>query len=61
MNLKYDECYSSFSRPTAIFVSKAAHAHSAVPGGQNALSSSAFHCIPFFLANQAQLNAHVWP
>jgi hypothetical protein len=42
--------YSSFSRPTATFVSKK------LPGGQNALQASgAFHCI---LPTRHQLNVH---
>jgi hypothetical protein len=35
--------------------------HSAVPGGQNPFSSSAFRCIPEHFVHQAQLNAHVRP
>jgi hypothetical protein len=39
----------------------AAHAHSALPGGQSAFASSAFRCIPVRFAHQEQLNAHVRP
>jgi hypothetical protein len=45
-------------RPPSLFI-RAAHAHSAVAGGQNAFSSSAFRCILVHFAHQAQLNAHV--
>jgi hypothetical protein len=54
--------FTSFhaGRPPSLFL-RAAHAHSPVPGGQNAFSNSAFRCIPVYFAHRAQLNAHARP
>jgi hypothetical protein len=48
-------------RPPSLFL-RAAHVHSAIPGGQNALRlvCSEMHCLKMHFAHQAQLNAHVW-
>jgi hypothetical protein len=45
-------------RPPSLFL-RAAHAHSVVPGGQNALECSEMHCLKRQFAHQAKLNAHV--
>jgi hypothetical protein len=47
-------------RPPSLFL-RAAQAHSAGPGGQNALGCSEMHCLKMHFAHQAQLNAHVRP
>jgi hypothetical protein len=47
-------------RPPSLLL-RAAHAHSTVPGGQNALECSEMHCLKMRFAHHAQLNAHVRP
>jgi hypothetical protein len=55
--------YNAFCPPAdapSLFL-RAAHAHSAVPGGKNALECSEMHCLKMHFAHQVQLNAHVQP